>query len=300
MELSQLRYFLKAAELENFTRAAEELHVTQPALSRAIAKLEEELGQPLFERQARHVVLTHAGHLLAARARQVIALVEDTREELADDGQTGTLRIGAIPTIAPYFLPQVLGEFARQKPHATLVVVEDITANLLKQTLDGDVDVAIVALPIAAEHLEVETLFQEELFLVLPPGHPLVLRRRITIEDVEPYPVVLLSQGHCLSDSVLTLCRNRSFQPITVGRTTQLATVQEIVSLGHGVSLIPRMARILDTSNSRVYRSFCSPPPTRTVAMTWNPYRFQRRLLADFKDALRSVEPTQNSVRAAR
>ncbi len=289
MEFTQLRYFLRAAELENFTRAAEELRVTQPSLSRAIGKLEAELGQPLFERQARRVVLTDAGRLLATRAARVLSLVDDTREELADDGETGTLRIGAIPTIAPYFLPKVLGAFAERKPRASLVVVEDVTENLLKQTMDGEVDVAILARPVAARHLEVETLFEEELFLVLPTEHPLASRRRIGVEDVEPYPVVLLASGHCLSESVLTLCRERSFHPVTVGRTTQLATVQEMVSLGHGVSLIPAMARELDHAESRVYRSFRSPSPTRTVAMAWNPYRFQSRLLEAFKETLRST-----------
>ena len=287
MELTQLRYFLKAAEFENFTRAAETLRVTQPSLSRAIAKLETEVGQPLFERQARRVVLTDAGRLLQVRAQQVVSLVDDTREELVDDGETGTLRIGGIPTIAPYFLPRVLTNFATVKPLASTVVVEDITENLLKQAMDGEVDVAIVALPISTKYLEVEPLFEEELFLVLPPGHELVSRRSISIEDVEPFPVVLLAHGHCLSDSVLALCRGRSFEPITVGRTTQLVTVQEMVALGHGVSVIPEMARIRDHGSQRIYRSFDSPVPTRSVAMIWNPYRFQSRLLEAFKEMLR-------------
>lgn len=289
MELTQLRYFLRAAELENFTRAAEELHVTQPALSRAVGRLEEELGQPLFERQARRVVLTDAGRLLQTRAARVVALVDDTCEELADDGETGTLRVGAIPTIAPYVLPSVLGTFAERKPNASLVVVEDVTENLLKQTSDGEVDVAIVALPVTTRHLEVEPLFEEELFLVLPPAHPLASLGRISIEDVEPFPIVLLGPGHCLSDAVRSLCRDRAFQPIGVGRTTQLATVLEMVALGHGVSLIPAMARVVDESERREYRSFCTPPPTRRIAMVWNPYRFQSRLLEDFKTLLRTL-----------
>src|SRR5262245_33516556 len=118
VEVSQLRYFLKVAERQNFTRAGEELGITQPALSRAIAKLEEEIGQPVFERQTRRVVLTDAGRLLQARAEQILALIDDTLAEITDDGESGRIRVGAIPTIAPYFLPSILREFRDQHPRA--------------------------------------------------------------------------------------------------------------------------------------------------------------------------------------
>ena len=113
MEFHQLRYFLQVAERGNFTRAAEDLMVSQPALSRSIQKLEEELGQPLFERQTRSLALTDSGKLLQVRARQILALIEHTKAEITDDGQTGRLRVAAIPTIAPYFLPKVLQAFGR-------------------------------------------------------------------------------------------------------------------------------------------------------------------------------------------
>ena len=287
MDFDQLRYFLRVAERQNFTRAAEDLEISQPALSRSIQKLEEELGQPVFERKARSLSLTDAGMLLKARARQVLTIIEDTKAEITDDGQRGRVRIGAIPTIAPYFLPEVLRQFSHEFPLATLIVQEHTTDALIKSCTQGEIDLAILALPVPAKYLEVEELFEEELLLVLPPGHPLVSKEKIRLSDVESYPFVLLDEAHCLSENIASFCRQRSFQPVAVERTSQLAMVQELVSLSHGVSMIPEMARQCDQSDRRVYRSFTGRKPTRTVAVVWNPYRFQSRLVRAFCECLR-------------
>ncbi len=286
MEFDQLRYFLQVAERGNFTRAAEDLLVSQPALSRSIQKLEEELGQPVFERKTRSVALTEAGTLLQARAQQVLSILEDTKAEITDDGQSGRIRIGAIPTIAPYFLPEILRRFSTVFPKATVIVQENTTDVLLKSCTQGEIDLAIIALPVPAKYLEVEELFKEELLLVLPPEHPLVDKPRIRLADVEPYPFVLLDEAHCLSDNIVSFCRQRSFQPVTVERTSQLTMVQELVSLAHGVSMIPAMARDRDQSDRRIYRSLSNPKPMRTIAVVWNPYRFESRLLKAFREYL--------------
>lgn len=287
MEIDQLRYFLQVAERGNFTRAAEELGISQPALSRSIQKLEEELGQPVFERKTRSVSLTEAGTLLQSRAQQVLTILEDTKAEITDDGHSGRVRVGAIPTIAPYFLPKVLRQFSKEFPKATVIVQENTTDSLLKSCTQGEIDLAILALPVSARYLEIEELFEEELLLVLPPEHPLVEKAKIRLCDVEPYPFVLLDEAHCLSDNIVSFCRQRSFQPVAVERTSQLAMVQELVSLSHGVSMIPAMARRLDESDRRVYRSLTGRKPTRTIAVVWNPYRFQSRLIQAFRERLR-------------
>ncbi len=285
--MDQLRYFLQVAERGSFTRAAEDLMISQPALSRSIQRLEEELGQPVFERKTRSVALTDAGTLLQARARQVLAILEDTKAEITDDGESGCIRVGAIPTIAPYFLPEILRRFSAAFPKATLIVQENTTNALLKTCSQGEIDLAILALPVPAKYLEIEKLFEEELLLVLPPNHPLIEKGKIKLNDVKPYPFVLLEETHCLSDNIVSFCRQRSFHPVAVERTSQLAMVQELVSLSHGVSMIPAMARQLDQSNRRVYRSIADRKPTRTVAVVWNPYRFQSRLLKAFREFLR-------------
>lgn len=293
MDIDQLRYFLSVAERQNFTRAAEYLGISQPALSRSIQKLEEELGQPVFERRTRAVSLTDAGILLQSRVQQVLTILEDTKAEITDDGQSGRVRVGAIPTIAPYFLPDVLREFSREFPRATLIVQENTTDNLLKTCTQGEIDLAILALPVPARYLEVEALFEEELLLVLPTDHPLVEKDRVRLGDVEPYPFVLLDEAHCLSDHIVSFCRQRAFHPVAVERTSQLAMVQELVALSHGVSMIPAMARDIDQSNRRVYRSLTGKKPTRTVAVIWNPYRFQSRLIKAFRERLRRRKAVQ-------
>lgn len=287
MDFDQLRYFLKIAERQSFTRAAEDLQISQSALSRSILKLEEELGQPVFDRKSRSVTLTDVGTLLQGRVRQMFTILEDTQAEITDDGQCGRVRVGAIPTIAPYYLPEVLRQFSEDFPKATLIVQENTTDVLLKSCTQGEIDLAILALPVPAKYLEVEELFEEELFLVLPLEHELLHKDSIRLKDIEPYPFVLLDEAHCLSDNIVSFCRQRSFQPVAVERTSQLAMIQELVSLSHGVSMIPAMARNLDQSNRRVYRSLSGKKPTRTIVAVWNPYRFQSRLTQEFRKRLR-------------
>jgi len=228
MELDQLRYFLRVAGRGNFTRAAEDLGISQPALSRSIQKLEEELGQPVFERKTRSVSLTEAGVLLQSRAKQVLTIIEDAKAEITDDGQSGRVRIGAIPTIAPYFLPDLLRQFSSEFPQAKLIVQENTTDVLLKSCTQGEIDLAILAMPVPAKYLEVEELFEEELLLILPPEHPLVEKSRIRLSDIEPLPFVLLHEAHCLSDNIVTFCRQRSIQPVAVERTSQLTMVKAV------------------------------------------------------------------------
>lgn len=286
MELDQLTYFLRIAELGNFTRAAEELAISQPALSRSIQRLEEELGMPVFVRKSRTLELTDAGQLLKSRARQIQSIVEDTKAEISDDGQSGRLRIGAIPTIAPYFLPEFLQQFSSQFPQAALIIYEETTDNLLKACSQGEVDVALIALPVEAKYLQYERLFEEELWLVMPPQHPLLDKKRIRVEDLRELPFIMLDEAHCLSGNIVSICQRRQFQPTTVGKTSQLSMVQELVALGHGVSLVPHMARQLDTSPRRVYRSLSSDKPTRQIALAWDPYRFQSRLMQRLRQQL--------------
>jgi LysR family hydrogen peroxide-inducible transcriptional activator len=294
MELHQLRYFLKVAERGNFTRAGEDLGVTQPALSRSIAKLEEELGQPLLERQTRRVVLTDAGRLFQSRAEQIVALVEDAVNELTDDGETGRVRVGAIPTIAPYFLPSVLRAFRDECPRAQVAAFEETTDRLLHRCNQGEIDVALLAAPVTAPHLHAEPLFDEELLLVLPAGHPLEGKKQVLLSDLRHHPFVLLDETHCLTEAITAICRQRSFQPVTVEHTSQLATVEELVALGHGVSLIPQMARRHDDSRRRVYRSLGNPRPKRSIVQVWNPYRFSSRLAERFKACVRDVVRAQD------
>ncbi|MEM7812754.1 MAG: hydrogen peroxide-inducible genes activator [Planctomycetota bacterium] len=290
MDLQLLRGFVRVADAGTFTAAARRYGVTQPTLSRAVAKLEEELGQPVFERQGRSLALTDAGRLLRERAGQILGLVDDLKSEITDDGETGRVRVGAIPTIAPYFLPPLLERFKTERPRAAAVVREEVTDQCLELLNRGELDLAIVALPLprptAAQYLEVTPLFEEPLRLVLHPGHELAGRPTVSARDVEPEPFILLGEAHCLTEHVLDYCRRKSVQPVAVERTSQLAMVQELVALGHGVSLIPEMAAVKDDSPRRVYRKLRGPEPTRTIAIARNPYRFESKLVKAFRESV--------------
>lgn len=265
--------------------------MTQPALSRAIQKLEDQLGQPLFERKPRAIALTEHGQMLFERSKEILKLVDNTLLELSEAGRRGRVRLGAIPTIAPYLLPKLLGSFAQKHPDVSVIVHEDTTNDLIKSCSQGDIDFALVALPIASLHLKSEALFTEELFVVLPSAHPLAKAKKLTIEDTDAYPFVLLNEAHCLSETILSFCRRRAVQPVSVEHTSQLATVLELVALGHGVSIVPEMARRLDLGTTRVYRSLGSQPPTRTIAMLWNPERFQSNAMKALMAHTRSESP---------
>ncbi len=287
MDLGQLRYFSKIVEHRSFTRAAQDCSVSQPALSQQIAKLEKELGQPLFERQGRSIRLTPAGQILQTQAEKILQLVDDAKRQITDDGQTGRICISAIPTVAPYLLPMVLRDVGEQFPHAKFVVNEDTTGDLLKRCSNGDVDVGLLALPAAAKYLTIEPLFSEELLLALPIGHPLANKNRIMAKDIAKEPFVLLGEAHCLVDAIEGFCNRKSFQPVSTSRIEQLATVQHLVALGHGLSFIPRIAAEQDRGGQLIYRSMCGEKPMRKLALCYNPYRYQSQLLANFIKGLR-------------
>jgi len=287
-EFRQLRYFITVCRMKSFTRAAEEIGVSQSSLSRSVLKLEESIGQPLLERKPREVVPTEVGELFLARAEEILALAEDAFAEVSDAARHGRIRLAVIPTIAPFFLPKVLREFGKKNPNVSIIVQEDTTENIIRMIRHGDIDIAILALPINEKYLEVEPLFDEELVLVVPNGHPLEKKKSIKLGDVKDYPFVMLDQAHCLSDNIESFCKMQSVQPVAIERTSQLATVQELVSLDHGISMVPKMAQAIDKSKSRVYRSFSGVKPTRTVAMLFNPYRYEGQWQKRFKDHLRS------------
>ena len=236
LNLQLLEQFVALARTKNFTRAAEELHLSQSALSRAIQKLEDQLGQPVFERKPREVVLTELGELLLERAKHILQLMEDTFSELSEAGRRGRIRLGTIPTIAPYFLPGLLSSFAKKHADIAVIVQEDTTENLIKRCSHGEIDLAILALPLLAKNLEVEPLFDEELLLVVPVGHPLASSKTVAIDAVEQFPFVMLNEAHCLTDNIASFCRRTAVQPVTVERTSQLATLQELFHPGYGVT----------------------------------------------------------------
>ncbi len=292
IDFHQLSHFLAVAKSGNFTRAANEINISQPALSRSIQKLEKVVGEPLFERQPRGVKLTEIGAFLLVRANQIRDLVDDTFAELNEASNRGLIRLAVIPTIAPYLLPTVLRKFGKRNPEIKIQVQEDTTQNILRLCKDGDVDLAIVALPITEKYLEVEALYKDELVLVISKGHALEKKPEIHLSDIQEFPFITLDQQHCLSDNIAEFCNRQSIAPVMIERTSQLATIQELVALQHGISIMPAMAQQLDRNKRRVYRPFAGDKPTRTIALLQNPYRYEHRFVALFKEHMREFAKT--------
>jgi LysR family hydrogen peroxide-inducible transcriptional activator len=290
MEVHQLRYFAKVAELGHFTHAAEACHVSQPSLSQAVAKLERELGRPLFERLGRTVRLTDAGRQFQVRVAQILAQLDDAKASVADRPDAGRLVVAAIPTIAPYLLPPVLTAFGRDCPHAQVEVVEEPTDQLVARAARGEIDLAVLAMPVTRDGLTVEPLFSEDLLAVLPAGHPLAAKPKVTIKELAAERFVLLNEAHCLTGTALGFCTRRGVVPVVTAQMHQLTTVLELVRLGHGVSLVPEMAARADGNAGRVYRPIAGAKPTRTVAVGWNPHRYQTKLMKRFVVALREAK----------
>jgi LysR family hydrogen peroxide-inducible transcriptional activator len=290
MEMHQLRYFVAVAETGSFSRAAERCLVSQPSLSQQIAKLENYLRQRLFDRLGRRVVLTEAGRLLLDRARSILEAVSDAEHQLRDGGEAGPgrLSVGAIPTMAPYLFPRLLPAFLRRHPGLELTVTEDYTERLVAAIVGGEMDLALMALPLHDDRLLIEPLFAEPLLLVLPQGHALARRRMVKLGDLKDEPFILLNEVHCLGEQVLTFCKHQSFQPRVVCRGAQIATIQELVSLGQGLSLLPDMARHADGSKRRVYRPL-SGAPARTVVVVRHRQRYHSPVAARFEAQLRQL-----------
>jgi LysR family hydrogen peroxide-inducible transcriptional activator len=282
MEINQLRYFVAVAELLSFTKAAARCHVSQPSLSQQIQKLELDLGVQLLDRLGRRIKLTDAGDVFYDRATVALDAIDDAKTcvQTSLDWQKGAITVGAIHTVAPYLLPDVVSRLTKRFPQAQVTVEEQLTEELLANCLAGELDVAIVALPIPEQRLRTEPMFSERLVAVVPARSALAKRKRLMLADVTSQPFVLLDDMHCLGAQTLQLCNDRNCAPAVSCRAAQLLTIQELVALGQGVSLVPEMAAQRDRDRRRVYRQLDGPPIEREIGMMWRP-RFRPRKLVE-------------------
>lgn len=287
MEMHQLRYFAAVAQIGNFSRAAEQCHVSQPSLSQQIQKLERQLGQRLFDRLGRKAVLTAAGHALLERAASILAAVDEARRHMKefDPLEQGCLAVGAIPTLAPYLLPPTLERFARRCPRVELTIHEDLTRHLMQAVAEGELDVAVAAQPIHDDRLEVRVLYTEPLLVALPAAHRLGKRRTLTLDDIRSERFILLDEMHCLGEQILSFCKDKGCQRIAC-RSTQLSTVQQMIALNQGISLLPAMAAKKATAAGVVYRPLTPPAPSRTLVTLWRHQRYRSAAAEGFLEEL--------------
>lgn len=268
--LKQLRYFDALARNGHFGRAAEVSAISQPALSMQIKELEAGLGAALFDRGARSVRLTPLGEEFATRAREILRLVDELEDaaRIAPDPMAGRLRLGVIPTVAPYLLPRVIAEVARVYPALDLHLRETITPKLLQELGDGRLDCAIVALPVSEPSLIEVPLFSEDFVLVRPLADAdKPVPNAETLRDMR---LLLLEEGHCFRDQALSFCKRQSFEPRELLDASSLTTLVQMVGAGIGVTLIPEMAVAVETRLAAVsVAAFAAPRPSRQIGMVW-------------------------------
>jgi LysR family hydrogen peroxide-inducible transcriptional activator len=269
----QLRYLDALARHGHFGRAAEECAVSQPALSMQIRELERELGAELLERRQGATALTEIGVEVARRSAFILTATRDLADCARHSGCVlgGKLRLGVIPTLAPYILPRVLPELQRRHPEARLELLEATTKALITELAHGTLDVILLALPVDKPELETHHLFHDRFLLAVPVEDPLPERARVTPGDVKSRRLVLLQEGHCLRDQALAYCERRGNADTALGATS-LATVMQMVASGYGVTLLPEVAITAEGRDERVkLLRFEEPQPQRSIGLAWRP-----------------------------
>jgi LysR family hydrogen peroxide-inducible transcriptional activator len=273
LKLKDLRYLVAVADLRHFGRAAARCFVSQPTLSAQLRKLEEYLGVQLIERQPRRVTLTAAGEQIVQRARgmleagdAIVGLARTRRDPLA-----GELRLALLPTIGPYLLPQIALRLRKALPRLDLMLFEYQTEPMLERLRHGELDVGVLALPVAAEGLGEQVLYEEPFVVALPEGHRLAARTHLRSEELAGETVLLLEEGHCLRDQALAACRNSGMHEKQDFRATSIETLRQMVAAGVGITLLPLLASRGAYEHTRgvVVRPFARPVPSRRIGVVW-------------------------------
>ena len=272
ISIRQLRYFEALARTLHFGRAADECAVTQPALSMQIQELERELGVQLIERTRGGAKLTPEGIETARRARQILASVRDLADYARHSGRvlSGQLRLGVIPTVAPYILPKLLPKLRDAYPDLDLHLREAQTHYVLGDLAGGRLDAALLALPVDEPEIETRELFEDDFVLAMPASKPLPPKARATAELFENERLLLLEEGHCLREQALSFCSLKQAQnPGTFG-TSSLSTLVQMVANGFGVTLLPRMSLETEARRRDIrLLEFAHPRPSRKIGLAW-------------------------------
>jgi LysR family hydrogen peroxide-inducible transcriptional activator len=298
LTLKQLRYFEALAHHRHFGKAAEACAISQSALSQQIKELEGALGSALFERSARQIDLTSFGEEFAPRVREILRSVDELSDlaRASQDRPVGRLRIGVIPTIAPYLLPNIIGHLTRLYPDLDIHVRETITPKLLHELAAGKIDTAIVALPVSEPAFTEIALFQEDFVLVRPSedsDKPIP-----NIETLREMRLLLLEEGHCFREQALSFCQMHASMPRELLDGSSLSTLVQMVGSGIGVTLIPEMAIGVETRSASVsIARFNTPTPSRTIGMIWRKTSPLTQQLSQIADVVRA---SANALRKAR
>jgi len=270
MNLRDLQYLVAVADVRNFSQAADKCFVSQPTLSNQIRKLEETLGITLFERNNKRVIPTETGEQIVSLARKVLQQV-DTMHDVAKsskDPLAGKFRLGAFPTLSTYIFPSLVPKITAALPQLKLVLIEEKTQQLLDRLKRGELDAALLALPIHEDQLAAQALFDDEFLLAVPPSHPHASKKQIAQADISGEKLLLLEEGHCLRDQALSVCQLAGSEEEQDFRATSLETLRQMVKAGTGITFMPHIA-IQTDERDICYVPFKKPAPYRTIGLVW-------------------------------
>ncbi len=288
MNIRDLTYLIAVADLRNFGQAADRCCISQPTLSTQIKKLEDELGIQVFERTNKKVLPTELGEPIIASARRIMREVEHIKEfaATAQDPMAGNFRLGAFPTLATYLFPQLVPAIKRSLPRIRLILIEEKTEQLLRQLRAGQIDAALLALPVDEDFLSTEALFEDEFMLAVAGDHPLAGKAVVEQRDLAGQTLLLLDEGHCLRGQALQVCRTLDADEEQDFRATSLETLRQMVRAGTGITFMPKIAIYAGDTGIR-YLPFRAPAPSRTIGLVWRKTSARVALIAEVARLIR-------------
>ncbi|RYM01753.1 LysR family transcriptional regulator [Sporolactobacillus sp. THM7-7] len=284
MEWQQIEYFQVVARLQHMTQAAEALAISQPALSRSIARLEDELGVPLFERQGRSIILNQYGKLFLKHANRILKEFEETKKEIQDllDPEYGEVSLGFLHTLGVNMIPNILRDFQHLHPKTKIKLFQNNNVSLLKQLQLGEVDLCLVHHAFDDPHIQWVKLWNEELFLMVPATHPLASEESVTLDEIESEPMISMKPGYELRKIADKLCRKAGFTPNVTFEGEEVTTLAGLVAAGLGVALLPDQK---DIDNSKVTKLHVRRPVCeRQIGLSW----YEDRSLSPAADRFKS------------
>jgi LysR family transcriptional regulator, hydrogen peroxide-inducible genes activator len=289
MELHQLRYLVAVAETGNFTRASERCHITQPSLSQQILNLEREVGHKLFHRLGRKAVLTEAGATFLERARRILFEVENAAKELSDHPSLERrITVGAVQTVMPYLVVPLIARCREEHPNLTIDAREGFRSDLVRAVVEGELDLAVVPLPVKDHRVSIEPLLTESLLLVVGQQHPIATRTEISVTDLAEERFVSMGSSSTLAEQIRVFFGDHHFEPKIGYRCAQVDTVKLMVSTGMAISILPQLARQDSDRDSLIYMRLTGSEPTRELAVIRHLQRYQSRGAEQFLSVLRA------------
>ncbi|MCA1489471.1 hydrogen peroxide-inducible genes activator OxyR [Sinorhizobium alkalisoli] len=302
LTLRQMRYFDALATARHFGRAAELAHVSQPALSAQIMEMEEHLGVKLVERSRAGTFLTAMGEEVLAQVRAILADVDRLEESARQRPGTleGRLRLGVIPTLAPYLVPQLIPHLRQRYPSIEIELKESLTDRLIADLGEGRLDAVIAALPIDADGIITRSLFSDRFFMAVADNDRTVLMSPLTEDQLDLSQLLLLEEGHCLRDQALAVCNTAGRRQLTSFGATSMATLLQMVANGMGMTLIPEIAVPSEAARNAIrIVPFAAPEPARDVGLVWRRSNPRRRDMDALAEAIVACARTVSTRAAA-